>query len=71
MTVKSDILVETLLKYLKLNLFNIIRFIGFVIKGKSVVKHEISESVDIDASLLPYNQEVISYIYPFNLKMQA
>lgn len=60
--IKSDILVETLLKYLKLNLFNIIRFIGFVIKGKSVVKHEISESVDIDASLLPYNQEVISYI---------
>lgn len=32
--IKSDILVETLLKYLKLNLFNIIRFIGFVIKGK-------------------------------------
>lgn len=60
--IKSDILVETLLKYLKLDLFNIFRFIMLMFKGKSYVKQEIADNVDIDVSLLPYNQEVLDLI---------
>lgn len=60
--IKSDILIETLIKYLKIRFLNIFRFVFFVFKGKSVVKHEISKVVDIDVSLLPYNKEVVDFI---------
>lgn len=60
--IKTDILVETLLKYLKSNFFNFLYFIKFLIKGKSVLKHEISKAVEIDASLLPYNSDLVEYL---------
>ncbi|MDG3086931.1 NIF family HAD-type phosphatase [Vibrio hannami] len=61
--IKTDILVETLLKYFKLNIFNIFRFLIIVFRGgKSAIKSEIARSVDIDVSILPYNEDVLAYI---------
>lgn len=60
--IKTDILIESLMKYLMINPFNIFTFFILLFKGKSALKSEISRVVNIDVSLLPYNQDVIEYI---------
>ncbi len=60
--IKTDILIETLMKYLMINPFNIFKFFILLFKGKSAIKCEIARVVNIDVSLLPYNQDVIEYI---------
>ncbi len=60
--IKTDILVESLMKYFMVNPFNILRFIFLLFKGKSRLKSEVSRVVDIDVSLLPYDNAVIDYI---------
>lgn len=60
--IKTDVLVETLMKYLMINPFNIFNFLIFLFKGKSKLKEEIARVVNIDVSLLPYNKEVLEYI---------
>lgn len=60
--IKTDILVETLMKYLMINPLNIFKFFILLFKGKSELKSEISRVVNIDVSLLPYDQDVIKYI---------
>lgn len=61
--IKTDILVETLLKYFKLSIFNVIRFLAVAFRGgKSAIKSEVARAVDIDVTTLPYNEEVLSYI---------
>lgn len=60
--IKTDILVETLMKYLMINPFNLFKFFIFLFKGRSKLKDEISRVVNIDVSLLPYDNEVIKYI---------
>ncbi|MFM5482316.1 UbiA family prenyltransferase [Aeromonas veronii] len=60
--IKTDILIETLLVFIKKNPFNIIYAFLWLVKGKAFLKNELAKRVDIDVSLLPYNQDVIDLI---------
>ncbi|WP_132466775.1 UbiA family prenyltransferase [Pantoea dispersa] len=66
--VHTDTLVETALLLVKKNPCYLFYFIFWLIKGKSVLKHEISSRVCLNASILPYNQDVIDFIKDEKLK---
>lgn len=59
---KSDILVETALVFLKTNPFRIFSLLIWLLTGKAELKNRLANKVDIDASLLPYNKEVLAWI---------
>ncbi|MFC5078841.1 Decaprenyl-phosphate phosphoribosyltransferase [Vibrio thalassae] len=60
--IKSDLLIESLFLFLKSNIFNFLVFIRYLFKGKSQLKSKIASVVDIDVSVLPYNNDVLDYI---------
>ena len=60
--IKTDILIETLIQYFKINIFNFMRFFFLLFKGKSVLKSEVAKVINIDVAILPYNKDVIDYI---------
>ncbi len=60
--IKSDMLFETALLFLKQNIFNIFFLIIWFFQGKQILKHKLAEKVNIDPSLLPYNHELIQYL---------
>lgn len=60
--VRTDTLVESALLLVKKNPFNILFLFLWLLKGKAQLKHKIAEKVELNASLLPYNEEVLSLI---------
>ena len=61
--VKTDFFYESLLKFIKLNPLNFVRAIIWLItKGKAYLKSRIVEIITLDASLIPYNEDVIEFI---------
>jgi len=60
--VRTDTLVETALLLVKKNPFNILFLFLWLLQGKAQLKHKIAEKVQLNASLLPYNEEVLNLI---------
>ena len=60
--IKSDLLLETFIRLIKLNIFYLFLIPFWLLKGKAQLKHEIAQRVIVDYSLLPYNEDVIEYI---------
>lgn len=60
--IQTDTLWESALLHWKLTLFAPLLWIVWLRKGKSYLKHKIAESAIPDASVLPYNKEVIEAI---------
>lgn len=60
--IKTDLLFETALKYLKTNLLNIFYLVFWLIQGKSTLKHNLADRVDIDVSTLPYQISLLNYL---------
>ena len=60
---KTDFFYESLLKFIKLNIFNFFRAIYWLVsKDKAYLKSQIAKVVEIDPSLIPYNSEVIEWV---------
>lgn len=60
--VKTDTLVETFLLLIKKNPLYVFLMPLWLIQGKTVLKTEIAKRVELDASSLPYNEEVLEYL---------
>ncbi|MFH2203045.1 MAG: UbiA family prenyltransferase [Elusimicrobiota bacterium] len=60
--VRTDLLAESLLLLLKRNPLFMLLLPFWLLRGRAAFKREIAARVSIDASLLPYNEEVVLYI---------
>ena len=60
--IKTDLLFETALTYLKINPLNIFRLFLWIFRGKSILKHNLAQRIDINAKSLPYNTPLIDYL---------
>ncbi len=59
---QTDLLVESLIYYLKKNLFNLFRVLGWLLRGRSYLKRQLAMAFDLDVSLLPCNQDLLAYV---------
>jgi len=60
--IKTDLLYETSLEFIRDNPFKIFTLIFWLLKGKSVLKHKLASVSNLDITLLPYNKNVIELI---------
>lgn len=60
--VRTDLFVESLLRYLKGNPFKIVRLLLWILKGRAYAKQKVAENIDIDATYLPYEESLIAYL---------
>ena len=60
--IKTDLLLESLLKLIKKNPFTLFLACLWLLKGKAHLKSQIAKRVEIAVDALPYNEEVIAYI---------
>ncbi len=60
--IKSDMLHESVILLMKLNLLYIFMLPFWLLKGKANLKYQIARHVNIDASLLPYNASFLQYL---------
>ena len=58
--IRSDLLLESSLALLRRNPAYVFRFVGWLLKGKAHLKHEIAARTEIDASLLPYDESFVA-----------
>lgn len=58
----TDTLYELLLIYIHKNPFNFFLIFFWLLKGKAFLKSKLSENVNIDVTLLPYNNELINFL---------
>lgn len=60
--IKTDLLVETYICYVRINPVNLLKPLSWISKGKHILKANLANKVDMDVSSLPYNKEVIDFI---------
>jgi 4-hydroxybenzoate polyprenyltransferase len=60
--IKTDLLWEALLVLLKQNPLSIFQLPFWLLKGKAYFKHKIASLVALDASTLPYQQELVEFL---------
>jgi phosphoserine phosphatase len=53
---------ESAITLAKQNIFSILRFPFWLVKGKAYLKHEIARRVTLDVSTLPYNDEFVTFL---------
>ena len=62
--IKTDILYESLIAYIKANYLNIFRLLPQLIEGKATLKRFLALNTELKPELLPYNQDVTDYMRP-------
>ena len=60
--IRTDLFFESFLKFIKTNPFNVFPFLCWLLQGRSIAKERLAERVEIDASLLPYETELVDYL---------
>jgi len=60
--IKSDILYESIISYLKINFFFIIKILMWALKGKALLKRKLANEVFLDVEKIPYNECVLDYL---------
>jgi hypothetical protein len=60
--VKTDLFLESLLLLLKKNLLYLFLLPVWLLRGKAVLKQEVSRRVTIDVKTLPYQQELLAFL---------
>ncbi len=58
----SDLLFESFLLLIKRNFFYVFLCVLWLLRGRGYLKAEIAQRVDLDASLLPYNEELLAWL---------
>jgi 4-hydroxybenzoate polyprenyltransferase/phosphoserine phosphatase len=59
--VRSDVLWESALSYLRGNPLRAIQLAGWLLQGRAVLKRRLAERVELDPTLLPVNNELAAY----------
>ena len=60
--VRTDTLVEMIVALIKTNILYVFLLPIWLWRGKARFKHEVAERVDLDVSLLPYNQPFLNFL---------
>lgn len=60
--IQTDLLVESLLSYLKRNPLGLLRVLKWFIEGKYTLKEKLADITNPDATSLPYNKKVLQLI---------
>ena len=60
--IRTDLLVEGANKFLIQNPSQFLKLLIWLLRGKTVLKSELAKSVELDASSLPYNLDVIEWL---------
>ncbi len=60
--VRTDLFLEALLRFFRRNPINVLRFLGWVGRGRHVAKDEIASVVDIEAASLPYEEQILTLL---------
>ncbi len=60
--IKTDLLVETASAFLIKSPYQIFKLLFWLIEGKTVLKARLAQSARIDASALPYNQDLLTWL---------
>lgn len=58
----SDLLFESFLLLIKRNFFYIFLCVLWLLRGRACLKTQIAQRIDLDASLLPYNEELLAWL---------
>ncbi len=58
----SDLLFESFLLLIKRNFFYIFLCVLWLLRGRAYLKTQIAQRIDLDASLLPYNEELLAWL---------
>lgn len=59
---RSDMLIESMLGYLKQDRASLLQLPLWLLKGKAPLKEQLASRVRIDVTSLPYNKEVLSFL---------
>lgn len=60
--IRSDLLVESAIELLKRNLLYIFVFPWWLAHGRAYLKRQIAQRVKLDATVLPYNQQLLQFL---------
>jgi len=58
---RSDMLLECALNYLRPNPLRVFRLLGWALKGRAYLKRQLAEAVPFDLSTLPVNAELVAF----------
>lgn len=59
---RSDLLVESALSFLRLSPARAYRMLGWLLQGKARLKAELARASAVDVTSLPYNEEVLAFL---------
>ncbi|MCE1273835.1 MAG: hypothetical protein LWW75_04830, partial [Chlorobiales bacterium] len=59
---RSDMLIESMLGYLKQDRSSLLQLPLWLLKGKAPLKEQLASRVKIDVTSLPYNREVLTFL---------
>lgn len=60
--IRTDLLFESANRYLRSDVLAVPRMLGWSLRGKSVLKAEIADRIDLDVTTLPYRDDVVSWL---------
>jgi len=60
--IHTDLLHESVLSYIKTNIFSICYIIFWLLKGKAYLKQKIATKVSLATETLPYNEKVLAFL---------
>jgi 4-hydroxybenzoate polyprenyltransferase len=60
--IKTDLLFESFIEFIKKNPFNILLSIKWLLKGRAYLKNKLAQNTFIDIEKLPYNEPFLSYL---------
>lgn len=60
--IRSDLLVESALALLSRKPWALLLMVGWLLRGKAYLKKQIALRVEVDATTLPYNQEILAWL---------
>ncbi|OOG51130.1 hypothetical protein B0E50_02575 [Rhodanobacter sp. C01] len=60
--IRSDLLVESALALIARNPLTMFAMLIWLMRGKAFLKHQIARRIELDASTLPYNGEVLDWV---------
>lgn len=60
--IRTDILSECLLAYVRPNPFRAFRVLGWLIRGKGFLKRKLAEAYELDPATLPYNETLVAFL---------
>lgn len=60
--IKTDLLYETFIEFIKQHPLNILLSIKWLLKGKAFLKYKLAQKTFIDVENLPYNEPFLSYL---------